>query len=137
MRMAVFNQKGGVGKTTTALNLAGALGRESVPTLLVDLDPQAHLTAIHGKVLGEAHNSVFALYQDNRPLEDLAIEWEGIGRLIPASIFLSLGLSVYWIYSVMLLDYSVKAFMLVLRYRSRKWLGHGNPDSHPPESPAL
>jgi chromosome partitioning protein len=84
VRMAVFNQKGGVGKTTTALNLAGALGRESVPTLLVDLDPQAHLTAIHGKVLGEAHHSVFALYQDNRPLEDLAIEWEGIGRLIPA-----------------------------------------------------
>jgi hypothetical protein len=32
----------------------------------------------------EAHNSVFALYQDNRPLQDVAIAWEGIGRLIPA-----------------------------------------------------
>ena len=84
MRMAVFNQKGGVGKTTTALNLAAALGRQSMPALLVDLDPQAHLTAIHGKAQGEAHNSVFALYQDNRPLEELAIDWEGIGRLIPA-----------------------------------------------------
>ena len=82
--MAVFNQKGGVGKTTTALNLAAALGRDSTPTLLVDLDPQAHLTAIHGQALGEAHNSVFALYQDNRALEELAIVWDGVGRLIPA-----------------------------------------------------
>ncbi|MDP2134658.1 MAG: ParA family protein [Sulfuritalea sp.] len=84
VRMAVFNQKGGVGKTTTALNLAAALARDSAPTLLIDLDPQAHLSAIHGKALGEAHHSVFALYQDNRPLEELAIAWQGVGRLIPA-----------------------------------------------------
>ena len=84
MRMAVFNQKGGVGKTTTALNLAAALARDSSPALLVDLDPQAHLSSIHGKALGEAHNSVFALYQDNRPLEELAVVWDGVGRLIPA-----------------------------------------------------
>lgn len=84
MRIAVFNQKGGVGKTTTALNLAAALGRDAAAALLVDLDPQAHLTAIHGKAPGEAQHSVFALYQDNRPLDDLVLEWQGVGRLIPA-----------------------------------------------------
>ena len=44
------------------------------------------------------------------------------GRLLPAWLFLSLGLSVYWIFAVMLLDYSIKAIMLLRRYRSRKWL---------------
>jgi chromosome partitioning protein len=52
--MAVFNQKGGVGKTTTALNLAAALARASTPALMVDLDPQAHLSSIHGNAPSEA-----------------------------------------------------------------------------------
>ena len=84
MRVAVFNQKGGGGKTTAALNLAAALARDSAPTMMIDLDPQAHLTAIHGTALGEAHNSVFALYQDNRPLDEVAVIWEGVGPLITA-----------------------------------------------------
>lgn len=45
-----------------------------------------------------------------------------LGRLLPAWLFASLNLSVYWIFAVMLFDYSIKAVLLIHRYRSRKWL---------------
>jgi Na+-driven multidrug efflux pump len=45
-----------------------------------------------------------------------------LGRLLPAWLASSLGLSVYWIFAVMILDYGIKAAMLISRYRSRKWL---------------
>ena len=44
------------------------------------------------------------------------------GRLLPAAVFLALELSIYWIFMVMVLDYGIKAALVLHRYRSRKWM---------------
>lgn len=84
MRIAIFNQKGGVGKTTTTLNLAAALQRSGRPPLLLDLDPQGHLSSIYGRMPIESGRSLYAFYQDNQSLAELEMEWGHIGHLIPA-----------------------------------------------------
>lgn len=84
MRIAVFNQKGGVGKTTTTLNLAAAIAREGGAPLLLDLDPQCHLSGIFGDAPKDSGRSLFGFYQSLRGLDELAMTWEGIGRLVPS-----------------------------------------------------
>ena len=84
MRIAVFNQKGGVGKTTTTLNLAAACFRDGGQPLLLDLDPQCHLSGIHGAPPQDSARSLFGFYQGVRTLDQLTIAWDGIGRLVPS-----------------------------------------------------
>ncbi|AEV27583.1 ATPase involved in chromosome partitioning [Azospira oryzae PS] len=83
-RLAIFNQKGGVGKTTTTLNLAAASIRHNRPPLLLDLDPQGHLSSIHGGAPNQVEHTLYSFYQDNRPLGDLEQPWPEIGTLIPS-----------------------------------------------------
>jgi chromosome partitioning protein len=84
MRFAVFNQKGGVGKTTTVLNLSAALARRGGKPLLIDMDPQGHLTQIHDDPPDLANKSLFGFYQEGKPLSQLEVPWENIGSLIPS-----------------------------------------------------
>ena len=69
--VTVFNQKGGVGKTTTALNIAAALARRGCRPVGIDLDPQAHLSAIASVTAGGGDDTILSLFQRNRPLREL------------------------------------------------------------------
>ncbi|MEE9331519.1 MAG: ParA family protein [Methylophilaceae bacterium] len=83
-RVAVFNQKGGVGKTTTALNLGAALNRSQAKTLLIDMDPQCHLTEVNEALNASSGKSLFDFYQSNTPLSELIVAWENVSDIIPS-----------------------------------------------------
>ena len=67
-RIAVLNQKGGVGKTTTTVNLAAALAADGHRTLVLDLDPQAHATLHLGLMPGRSGPSLYEVLTENLPL---------------------------------------------------------------------
>ena len=88
-RVAIFNQKGGVGKTTTSLNLSAALARRGNTPLTIDLDPQAHLSAITGTSVNNADDSVSAFYLAQKSLASLVKPGLGGWPVIPAHLELS------------------------------------------------
>jgi chromosome partitioning protein len=70
-RIAVINQKGGVGKTTTTVNLGAGLARLGFRVLLLDMDPQANLTVHVDKRPDLESNTMTSLLVEDTPLKDL------------------------------------------------------------------
>jgi chromosome partitioning protein len=88
--IVVANQKGGVGKTTTAISVAAALAQQSIRVLLVDSDPQANCTSGIGIRLSDGHPSIYEVLNDGLDV-DKVIEPTNIPNLslLPSSIDLA------------------------------------------------
>ncbi len=87
--IAVFNQKGGVGKTTTTLNVAASLALLERKPLVIDLDPQAHVTLALGVKHLPGNASAAAFFREQTPLDRLTRRLGNGLRLVPGHADLS------------------------------------------------
>ena len=88
--IAFSNQKGGVGKTTTCVNLSAYLATKGYKVLIVDLDPQGNATSGLGFVKSEIKSSVYNVMVDEMPVEDAVVKTcvEGLD-ILPSNIDLA------------------------------------------------
>lgn len=88
-KIAVFNQKGGVGKTTTTLNLAALLARRGADPLLMDLDPQGHLTGICSATVTASERSLYGFFAVGATLAGLIKRAESGLKIVPSHLDLA------------------------------------------------
>ena len=90
MKIAITNQKGGVGKTTTAINLAAGLAQKGVSTLLIDLDPQANSSMSFADLESVAGN-MYDVLRGSRPMHEIVVAanhdnlWVAPSRIVIAT----------------------------------------------------
>lgn len=89
--ICIFNQKGGVGKTTTAINLCTCLSREGYKTLIIDIDPQGNTTSGLGVDKRNLKYSIYNIMAENISLEDAIVESQLVENLyiVPSTMELA------------------------------------------------
>ncbi len=88
--IAVINQKGGVGKSTSVINLSACLGENKKKVLVIDFDPQGNSTSGYGIEKDELEHDVYDVILDGFPIEDAIIETcEPNVFIVPATIQLA------------------------------------------------
>ena len=89
--IAIANQKGGVGKTTTSINLSACLAEAGKKTLVIDVDPQGNCTSGFGIDKSEMENTVYELMLDECSIKESMTKVENIDNLslIPSNVNLA------------------------------------------------
>ncbi len=104
--IAIANQKGGVGKTTTSINLSAALAENGKKVLVIDSDPQGNTTSGFGIEKNELENSIYELLLGDCSVEECVIKRENTRlSILPANVNLAAA-------EVELIDATSKEFIL-------------------------
>jgi chromosome partitioning protein len=87
--IAIVNQKGGCGKTTTAINLSACLAQKNKKVLLVDLDPQSNASIGLKVKVEDLDRSIYDIFSQSLDLEDVIITIDQYLHLVPSQLILS------------------------------------------------